>query len=144
MNRLEAIADQLKRAYEGNAWHGPSLRETLDGVTAEEAAARPIGEAHSIAEIVAHIGGWSDVARRRIEGESISEPEEGDFPVVSNGVAVNWDASVKDVLARGASLASAVSALGADSATDEQVGNALGALHHAIYHSGQIAVLRKA
>ncbi|MBK6315515.1 MAG: DinB family protein [Blastocatellia bacterium] len=66
MKHVSVIANQVRRVYGGDAWHGPSLREALDGVTAEQAAARPIGETHSIAELVAHIGGWSDLVRRRI------------------------------------------------------------------------------
>ena len=34
MTEIERILDQLKRAYEGDAWHGPSVREALAGVTA--------------------------------------------------------------------------------------------------------------
>ena len=33
------IADQLRRAFEGEAWHGDSLFEILTGVTAAQAAA---------------------------------------------------------------------------------------------------------
>ncbi len=143
MKHVSVIADQVRRVYGGDAWHGPSLREALDGVTAEQAAARPIGETHSIAELVAHIGGWSDLVRRRIGGETVSEPDGGDWPVVSNGAAKNWEASVAEVLERGVALADTIDAIDPGAATDEQIGNALGALHHAIYHTGQIAVLRK-
>lgn len=142
MRQVEVIADQVRRVYEGGAWHGLSLKESLEGVTSAQAVARPIGEAHSIAELVAHVGGWSEVARRRIEGEAIAEPEEGDFPDVSATANGQWDASVAEVLRRGAALAETIGALD-DSASKEQLGNALGALHHAIYHTGQIAVLRK-
>jgi len=140
MNQVKVIADQVRRVYEGDAWHGPSLREAIDGVTAQQAAARPVGEAHSIAEIVAHIGGWSEVARRRIIGETIAEPEEGDFPDVS---AASWKQSVKEVMRRGTALADAIDALDDGKVTELQLGNAIGTLHHAIYHTGQIVVLRK-
>lgn len=140
MNQVSVIADQVRKVYEGDAWHGPSLRETLNGVTAEQAIAHPVGEAHSIAEIVAHIGGWSEVARRRIVGETIAEPDEGDFPEVS---AANWKHTVEEVLRRGTAFADAIDALDESSVTEMQLGNAIGTLHHAIYHTGQIAVLRK-
>jgi len=52
MRESERIADQLKRAFEGKSWHGPSLLEILKDVTAGQAAARPIPGAHSIWEIV--------------------------------------------------------------------------------------------
>jgi uncharacterized damage-inducible protein DinB len=55
MTETHRINSQLERAYEGEAWHGPSLRELLDGVSAAQAASRPIPNAHSIWELVNHI-----------------------------------------------------------------------------------------
>jgi hypothetical protein len=54
---LARLEEQLQRSFEGEAWHGPSLRETLDGVTAEEASRHPIPGAHSIWELVLHLAG---------------------------------------------------------------------------------------
>src|SRR5437879_1774677 len=58
MTEVERILDQLKRAYEGNAWHGPSVREALEGITAEQATKRPLANAHSIWELAHHIAVW--------------------------------------------------------------------------------------
>jgi len=41
------IADQLKRAFEGDAWHGPAVLEVLEGVHARTAASKPLAGAHS-------------------------------------------------------------------------------------------------
>ena len=43
INRLE---EQLSRAFEGEAWHGPSVLESLAGVSAAQAASHPIAGAH--------------------------------------------------------------------------------------------------
>lgn len=48
MSEIRRIEDQLKRAFEKHAWHGPSVREVLSGVTARRAAAQPIANGHSI------------------------------------------------------------------------------------------------
>ena len=32
MSECERIHDQPGRAFEGSAWHGPALREVLDGI----------------------------------------------------------------------------------------------------------------
>jgi len=53
------IADQLRRAFDGDAWHGDSLFEILEGVTAAQTAARPITRAHTIWELVLHIAAWT-------------------------------------------------------------------------------------
>ncbi|HWW76547.1 MAG TPA: DinB family protein, partial [Pyrinomonadaceae bacterium] len=69
MREVERIADQLKRAHEGGAWHGPSVGELLAGVSAEQAAARPFEGAHSIRELVAHIEAWERAILRRLGGD---------------------------------------------------------------------------
>jgi hypothetical protein len=56
MSEAARIADQLRRAFDGEAWHGDSLFEILEGVTAERAAARPIADAHSIWDCAAYRG----------------------------------------------------------------------------------------
>jgi len=40
MSETARIAEQLERTWEGDAWHGPSLKELTDGLTAKQAAAR--------------------------------------------------------------------------------------------------------
>jgi hypothetical protein len=45
MSEIERIVEQLRQVHEGEAWHGPSVREAVAGVTARGAAARPVGAA---------------------------------------------------------------------------------------------------
>src|ERR1043165_6046514 len=84
MTEIERILDQLKRAYEGGAWHGPSVREVLDGVTAAQAHARPLANGHTIYELVRHIAVWEDVGHRRLQGDpadvEISSPQDWPRP----------------------------------------------------------------
>jgi uncharacterized damage-inducible protein DinB len=68
MSEIEKVVEQLRRAFEGNAWHGPAMREILADVTAPGAAAKPLAEAHSIWDIVLHMTVWEDVVRRRLHG----------------------------------------------------------------------------
>lgn len=58
MTEVKRISDQLQRAFEKDAWHGPAVMEVLNGVTAQQAAARPVPNAHSIWEITLHVSGW--------------------------------------------------------------------------------------
>ena len=93
MTEIERILDQLKRAFEGNAWHGPSVGEVLAGITANQAHARPLANAHSIWELVRHIGVWEDVGRRRLTGDraqiEISSPE--DWPPPEDTSEAAWE-----------------------------------------------------
>ena len=74
MTETFRLADQIRRAFEGNAWHGDSVLELLAGVNAKTAAARPIKNAHSIWEILLHIAAWDDAVRRRIGGTAVLSP----------------------------------------------------------------------
>src|SRR6266487_1044898 len=102
MTEIDRILDQLKRANEGEAWHGPSVREVLAGVTAEQAHARPLANAHSIWELVQHIAVWENVGRRRLEGDraqiAISSPE--DWPPADDTSEAAWE-HARAALARG-------------------------------------------
>ena len=102
MTEIERILDQLKRAYEGQAWHGPSVCEVLAGVTADQAHARPLANAHSIWELVRHLAVWEDVGRRRLEGDraqiDISSPE--DWPPADDPSEAAWE-QAKAALDRG-------------------------------------------
>ena len=92
MSEIEGIRDQLKRGHQGEAWHGPSVLEALEGVSAEQATARPLDGAHTIWELVLHMAAWRNVARRRLEGERVdSIPDEEDFPIVFNPGADAWN-----------------------------------------------------
>ena len=153
MTEIERILDQLKRAFEGPAWHGPSIKELLNGVTAQQAHARPLTNAHSIWELVHHIAVWEDVGRRRLEGDPaevpISSPE--DWPPAEDVSEAAWE-QAKAALERGhQSLVEAISRV-PEARLDEPIleGKSTvyvtlhGVIQHDLYHAGQIAILKKA
>ena len=153
MTEIERILDQLKRAYEGNAWHGPSVREVLAGITAEQAHARPLASAHSIWELVHHIAVWENVGRRRLTGDraaiDISSPE--DWPPADERNEAAWD-QAKAALDRGHQALVEAIANVAESRLDAPVFEGLstvyvtlhGVIQHDLYHAGQIAMLKRA
>jgi uncharacterized damage-inducible protein DinB len=49
------ILAMLEESYAGPAWHGPSVVEALDGVSAPIAARKPSAERNSIWELVLHL-----------------------------------------------------------------------------------------
>lgn len=150
MSEIERIHDLSKRAVVGGAWYGPALLELLDGVDAARASARPIPGAHTIWEIVLHVAGWEDVARRRLEGEPAPEPDEGDWPEVAEASEAAWREAVDRLAERGAALRAALERLD-PARLDEPVSpghssayaTAHGQLQHTVYHAGQIAVLKR-
>src|SRR5271154_2853266 len=89
------IADQLRRAFDGGAWHGDSLFEILEGVTASQAAARPIGDGHSIWELVLHIAAWDDAVRRRMAGVAVRLSGKKNFPRVVETSDAAWSEALE-------------------------------------------------
>jgi uncharacterized damage-inducible protein DinB len=151
MSEAKRIIDQLKRALEGPAWHGPALLEVLDGVTAAQASKRPIADAHSIWEIVRHIAVWEDVVRRRALGEKVQVSEAEDWPTIRDTSAAAWGKAMEGLKASNLALRQVV-----ETFDDQRLEKPLvpggstgyvqfhGAVQHDLYHAGQIAVLKKA
>jgi len=150
LGEAAALAEELRVLAHGDAWHGPCLDELLVDVSPGTAAARPIPGGHTIWELVLHVTGWNDVWRRRLEGQVVDEPEEGDFPTPPEATARAW-ADAKDRLRVGhEKLVARVAAL-SDADLDARVTDrdytvrflVRGAIRHTVYHSGQIGLLRK-
>jgi uncharacterized damage-inducible protein DinB len=152
MTEIERIADQLRRAHQGEAWHGPSLEEILKDVSAEAAIRRPIPASHNIWEIVLHIGVWESIVRRRLSGEVVLRltPRQ-DWPPVSDSSESSWKSALEELRHGHERLQQAIARL-----ADRQLGEPVpgmgysvyfmlhGAVQHALYHAGQIAILKKA
>jgi len=147
------IADQLRRAFGGEAWHGDSVLEILDSVTAAQAAARPIKQAHSIWELVLHIAAWDGAVRRRLGGEALALSDEQNFPPVTDTSESAWRSTLARVRQVHDELVAAVAAF-PDSRLDEKVPGKdpdydtfyymlHGVAQHELYHAGQIALLKK-
>ena len=151
MSQIDFIVDQLHRAFDGEAWHGPALMEILDGIDAHTAAARPIPTAHSIWELALHVSAWEQVCLRRIRGESVSLSDEENFGHVEHVNEVAWQQAVTTLRRNHQELIEAVSKLPESRLSEplpDKDYNLLfmlnGAVQHAAYHGGQIALLKRA
>lgn len=145
------IADQLRRAFDGSAWHGPSLIELLEDVDAPAAAARPLPKVHSIWELVLHIAAWDGAAARRLSGEKCQPTGLANFPPVPAPTKAAWRKAIAETRRTHNKLVKTVSAL-RDVRLDDRVPGKRydfyhmlhGIVQHELYHAGQIAILKKA
>ncbi len=150
MNDIDFLADQLRRAHVGQAWHGPSLRETLSGVTAEMASARPIAGAHTIWELVLHVSAWLTAVGRRLAGESVELAGAEDWPVVEDASDAAWQKTLATLDRETNALEEAIARLPEGSLRKGVAGCNYsvrfmleGVVQHHLYHAGQIALLKK-
>jgi hypothetical protein len=155
----DRIVDELQRAWNGDPWHGPSVAVLLDGIDASQASARPVGNAHTVWEIVLHLAAWADEVTRRLEGHTPGPPLDGDWPPVGDPTPERWRDARDQLEGALATLVEAIGELPPEQ-LDQLVGTSdynapLGSgvptavmLHgiaqHLAYHGGQIGLIRKA
>lgn len=153
MSETARLADQIRRGFEGEAWHGDSLLELLADVDANTAAAHPIKNAHSIWELVLHIAAWDDAVLRRAGGSAVNLTDEQNFPPVKDASDAAWRKTIEAVKQTHDRLVKAVAAF-PNSRLQEQVPGKKekyydffymfsGIVQHELYHAGQIALLKK-
>ncbi|HEX8450786.1 MAG TPA: DinB family protein [Longimicrobium sp.] len=158
MNEVRAIADQLARAHDGDAWYGDPTMTVLRGVTAEQASHRPIPRAHTIWEIVLHMTSWQREVLRRLRTRVAHEPEDGDWPAPPHPTDDAWREAVARLEAAHRELLDEVerfpvAALGEilGEARDAPLGSGVtyyvllhGIVQHNLAHTAQISLLKKA
>lgn len=146
------IADQLRRAFAGKAWHGPSLTELLADVTAEQGNAHPIAAAHSIWELVLHIEVWTRAAAEAVQGVPMPKivGTENDWPPVTDANAAAWARAVDRMFGTEEQLSRAIEQFGDARLTETVPGRQYdfyylfhGVVQHSLYHAGQIALLKR-
>ena len=158
MSEKRRIVDLSSRVMEGDPWHAGNMATLLADVTAEEAAARPIPGAHSIWQLVLHMTAWVEEVRARVAGAPAGTPAVGDWPRVGPVGRARWDAARAALFNAYHGLHKDVSRMAArdlsrpisdprNRATGEGMTRYLtihGIIHHAAYHAGQIALLKRA
>jgi uncharacterized damage-inducible protein DinB len=157
MTERDRLIDQLEREIHGEPWHGPSLTNILEGLTAEQAARKPSPDAHSIWEIVLHMTGWKREVARRARGNRAADPAEGDWPAIGEVSEARWRDARDDHFRAQRELVDLVRALSeahldtkVKGDTEAYIGAGItvqatlyGILQHDVYHAGQIAILKK-
>jgi hypothetical protein len=122
------IAEQLRRAFEGDAWHGPALLELL-----------------------LHVSAWDDAAYRRLGGEKVQLTGTANFPVVPKSTQTTWREAIAHAKRTHDLLVKTVVDLPEARLWERVPGKRYdfyfmlhGVAQHALYHAGQIAILKKA
>ena len=151
MSEAARIVEQLRNAFEGNAWHGPALLELLADIDPATAASHPLPETHSIWELVLHIAAWDDaVNRRMVERKALQLKAPQNFPPVKDKSSAAWKKAVTHLKKTHAALVKTAAGL-----SDERLGQRVpgkkynvrfmldGVVQHELYHAGQIAILKK-
>ncbi len=151
-SEIHRIGSQLKRGYEGGAWHGPSVLEAVEGMAWEHGFQKPIVGFHSICELILHIAAWAEVGSRALKGEVYSNlADEADWPDVGIPSEASWKRALKRCNEGQRDLRDSLKKYPEDQLHQTLPGKEYsmyfllqGIMQHNVYHAGQIAVLRRA
>jgi len=142
---INRIANLLEKTFDGPAWHGPSVMETLKDVSQQTASNR-ISGSHSIGELVLHMAAWRNFAVKRLSGDNLYEVSDAEnFPP-----STNWNVTMNELKQSQIKLLAALKAF-----PEEKLFTIVpsrkydfytllhGIVQHDIYHTGQIILLKK-
>jgi hypothetical protein len=143
---IELLLEGLDEAFDKQSWHGPNLRGSLRGVTAEGAAWRPAPGRHNIWELTLHCAYWKYVVRRKLTGE-----KRGSFALKGSNFFLRpeqctdaaWKKDIEILEAEHRQLRSTVEQIALGPKRHAIVHLIRGAASHDLYHAGQIRLLRR-
>ena len=129
----------LDEGYGPGAWHGPDLKAALADVGPDLAFWRPAPGRHNIAEIALHPAFYVRSVRGQLSGTS-PEPFvlEGEDWFDASGLS--WPEIQRVVEEQQSRLAAVVADMQPDA---ERFNLVLGITCHAIYHAGQVQLLKR-
>ena len=140
----------LNEGYGPGAWHGADLKAALADVAPERGYWRPDTGRHNIAEIALHHAYCARAVWAQISGQP-AEPfvlQGEDWFDIANETTLSWPTVLATVDAHQQRLAALVADIEAGSVTSpltdvERFNLVLGITGHAIYHAGQIQLLKR-
>jgi len=150
---VQVLLALLDEAYEGDSWHGPTLRASIRRVRVEEASWRPSPKARNIWELTLHAAYWKYAVARRFTGENRGAfPRKGSNwfvrPLYDSAESWTEDVKVLDEIHR--RLRTCVESLNPTDLDSAPPGSSVttgailrGIALHDVYHAGQIQTLRQ-
>ena len=148
MHNHNWILALLEEGYQRKTWHGPNLRQSLKGVSAQQAAWRPAPGRHNIWELTLHAAYWKYAVRRRLEGGKrgsfvlkgsnfFERPDKG---IISNPA---WHADLAILDQEHRAMEKAIREALRKRISPKNLRMLCGVAFHDIYHAGQIRLLRR-
>ena len=150
MNTPKQIAKNLRNLYGGNNWTGVNLKNTLDGVSWQQASTKLDG-LNTIAMLVFHINYYVDAALGVLQGHPLTASDKYSFDLKPITSEEDWQKLVARIFAQAEQMAVEIEKLDENKMfevfADEKYGNyfrnLMGVVEHAHYHLGQMVIIKK-
>jgi uncharacterized damage-inducible protein DinB len=144
-DQIQQIADAYRAVTIKGAWYGPTVGELLAKIPPEIATTPPVSGAHSISELLQHLLLWNERIRNTSDSHPMprweAEKEWAEPPIPWKELVARWNQS-RDLLEE------KIRNFPAGDLAKQVPGRTYpyetmfhGILQHAIYHSGQIAMV---
>ncbi len=157
MSTSENLSHELQNVLSGDPWYGSPVYTILKGISFETAYEKPPGSVHNIAEIVLHMIAWTEEVMDRMNGLPSGIPTSGDWPPIGKPDEQKWQNYVEDLKLVNVNLIGIIQNFPPDQwneptndERDRELGTGVtyeelinGLIQHHIYHSGQIALLKR-
>ena len=150
---IAILLSLFDRAYDRRSWHGPNLRGSLRGISAQDAAWRPIGGAHSVWEIAVHAAYWKYIVLRALTGGkrgAFGRRGSNWFALPSDPAEADWKADLALLEATHRALRGAIRRVDARTLERPIPGKKTsraelisGVAAHDLYHAGQIQLIKR-
>jgi uncharacterized damage-inducible protein DinB len=145
VSQTQRFADSYHAVTVKGAWYGPTVAELIEQTLPEMAIQRPIPGAHSISELLQHLLLWNERIRNTSESHPMprweAEKEWAEPPIPWSELVTRWKQS-RDLLEQ------RIRNFPVEDLQKQTPGRTYpyqrmleGIVQHAIYHSGQIAML---
>ena len=151
MSEIPRLQDTLRRVYDGEAFYGDNIATVLADIDAVQSVWVPEGASHCIWQILRHMTVWTDIIRQRLTSPTLVEigSDEENFPNTPTPIHDNWNAARDSFAAAFDALIQEVGRFPNSRLQKNVPGREYtfyvmihGAAHHALYHLGQIAMMK--
>ena len=150
MKETDRIIKLFDDLYQGHPWIDVTVMDTLNSLTAEQAATKIKPSWNSIWEILNHLIAWRLAVLQRIEGQVINSPQNNFFFPIEDPSASAWINTLEEYAntqdrwrAYISNLTSENLDIIPDSKPFTRYELIHGILQHDAYHLGQIRLLAK-
>lgn len=144
---IQHILSLLRRTFEGEAWHGPTVKQALAGISDEQAFTR-LPNTHSIIELVAHMAVWKQYVTKKLRGDT----EYRVTDEINFSKPRDWNETKNRLQESHLELLASIATLPADILSEQVPWThdpftyftvLHGIIHHDLYHAGQIILIKK-
>lgn len=150
MKEKDRIIKSFEDLFSGDPWLSVNLMDTLEGISALQAATRIAPGRNTIGEIIHHVTQWRLTVLRRIQGEEVPSPEHNFLQSLEDTSETGWKETL-DQLRRSHDMWIEFLRTWDESEFDTLYpGNNMtyyehvqGILQHDAYHLGQVVLLSK-